>query len=235
MLNYEIFEKIFNIFINKESEIILEIYCGYNDSFELPRIINYYLQYFKIIPNTLNINFELQMKTLDMMVYEPRIRSLSPVIRDPILVMKEITNLFHYASSQYVDMAIIYLISTVQIISHYNDSLKLFLEIPNYINILFNIINQATILDETYHGNTIPREKRHEQVGMLRAYQDDAARCAVDIILVLIKSSEENRHIVLAQITLKHIKLLEELTMISSEYIPYMRHRVTELLAIIKQ
>lgn len=235
MLNYEIFEKIFNIFINKEGDIILEIYRGYNGSFELPRIVDYYLQYFKIIPNTLNIDFEETMKTINMMTYEPRIMSLAPVIRDTHEVIKEITNLFHYASSQDVDIAISYIISTVQIISHHKDRVRLFLEIPRCINILFDIMKKALILDTTYHGDIIPRMKRYEECGMLRTFQDDTARCAISIMLILMKSSKDIHHIVLALITMDHIMLLEELVTISSEYIPYMKRDALELLAIIKQ
>jgi hypothetical protein len=234
MLNYEIFEKVFNIFINENGEIILEIYDGYNRSFELPRIVNYYLQYFKIIPNTQSINFDT-MKTLDMMIYEPRIRSLSPVIRDPELVRKEIHNVFQHAHTQYVDIAISYIISTVQIISHHEDSMQAFLEFPNYVNILFDIMKQALVLDCTYHGDIIPREKRHEQVGMMRAFQDDTSRCAVSIMLTLMNKSEDIRHTVHSQITKEHIIMLKELATITSEYIPYMKRDVTRLLAIIKQ
>jgi hypothetical protein len=231
MLNYEIFEKVFNIFINSSGEIILEICSGYNRSFELPRIVNYYLQYFKIVPNNLNIDFEKDMKTLDMMVYEPRIRSLSPVIRDPILVRKEINHIFQHAHSKYVDVAISYIISAVQIISYHDDSIIAFLEIPNHINILFAIMRQALVLDCTYNGDIIPREKRHEQVGMIRAFQDDTARCAVNIMLILINSEPS----VVAQITPQHIIVLEELATITCEYIPYMKRDATKLLSIIKQ
>ncbi len=235
MLNYEIFEKVFNIFINHSGEIILEVCSGYNRSFELPRIVDYYLQYFKIIPNNLNINFELPMKTLDMMVYEPRIRSLSPVVRDPILVRKEIHNIFQHAHSQYVDIAISYIISAVQIISHHEDSIIAFLEIPHCIDILFDIMKQALALDSTYHGDTIPREKRHEQVGMLRAFQDDTARCAVSAMLILMNGPEDVRRTVLAQIKPQHVMILETLVTITCEYIPYMKRDTIQLLTIIKQ
>ena len=218
-------EGILDIHTNKSQQVLLEYRSGYHRSLVLHKIVKYYLEYFNIIPS--NIDKTQQMKSVSKLSSQKQPSLFAP---DMVTICKILNAM---VTPSWEPDSIISYTSICTLSSLIKNTLyhTIFIQIPGAVQKIFDLLPFSLDLEKDIKGNTIPMQQRHMQSGMLWAFHQDTGARALTIILDLIKSNDDDVcAMVLAYMSYDIIILIENMILITDEFIPFLAREANELL-----